>query len=958
MAREQLYINNTYIPLSTTINAALTKSITDIEDPSKRKSTFSKTTKIPLSKELKGVINAIYDVNGVDNGFDITVKADLLYLVDGEPILSGYCQIKTLTTKGLRNKDREVEVVMFGEIANIYRNMGENYIEDLDLSRWNHPFDKDVQADSWDTQVWDNDAGAFIPFALGQGYVYPLIDYGYSTDLDDFTIYQIPTAIYLKEYIDAIFAYTGFTYTSSFFNSTYFKSLIIPSSPETLSLTDAEIEAAQFSANTPIFTSTGTTTSNNLPLGNTYSTPDTIIFTNEISDPSGLYNNGNGKYTVTNSNVAGLHNINALIEIKATLTPSLSVPVRTTSNIDGSFSIWLNGVQVMATPFYLTVDDYAGPLTIGARSTTPSPTTYPDSDYPEGGSVFYSDVSISLVALLVPRLGQNTPNRYLLNLNGINLAVGDEIEIKWKARYRGLNNQNNHMFETAFNVGVPGNATIDVSVAAFYNNYVNTYTQEGNILDIQKAIPRNIKQKDFFNSVLKMFNLWMDTDPDNSQNYIIEPRENFLTGDTLDIQCKLDKDRGLKTTPMGKTNVSDYEFSYKQDKDYLNEKYETQWQRVYGDRQVINNNQFTQKVEKTKIIFSPTPLSAPANKERVLSTIVGPEGLGNPRTISHNIRILYYGGLKTGEPWNHINFLTGWPYIPNPTVRTQYPFAGHFDDPYNPTEDINFGLVKEVYYDDNIQPITVTNNNLVNKYYSNMIQEYTDKGSKIGTAWFNIHPSDFKTWDFRKLYWFENAYWRLQKIYNYNPTSSDFTKCDFLFLTDVPKFSSDGYLVLGSDDPEVPGGLGGGGGDFTEDRPAKGTKAAYQPDQNNTGKRGVQVEGKENFIATDSFYVDINGDRNQVYGGAENIKIHGDNNIIEAGVRDVVLLNSNGLTIEESNVTYINGIKVDSFTDHHSGFYKIEAPDTVTVEENKQMTNWNRLEIDGTLIIDGELILK
>ena len=87
-------------------------------------------------------------------------------------------------------------------------------------------------------------------------------------------------------------------------------------------------------------------------------------------------------------------------------------------------------------------------------------------------------------------------------------------------------------------------------------------------------------------------------------------------------------------------------------------------------------------------------------------------------------------------------------------------------------------------------------------------------------------------------------------------------------------------------------------------------------------------------------------------------KIHGDNNIIEAGVRDVVLLNSNGLTIEESNVTYINGIKVDSFTDHHSGFYKIEAPDTVTVEENKQMTNWNRLEIDGTLIIDGELILK
>ena len=955
MAREQLYINNVYIPLSSTINAALTKSITDIEEPGKRKSTFSKTTKLPLSKELKEVLNAIYIVTGVSNGFDVTVKADLLYLVDGEPILTGYCQIKKINTSGLRNKDKEVEVVMFGEVANIYRNMGELYIHDLDLSRWNHPLDKDTQAFSWDTQVYDSDVAGYIPFALGQGYVYPLVDYGYSTDLDNFTIYQIPTAIYLKEYIDAIFTETGFTYTSAFFDSTYFKSLIIPSDPETLNLSDAEILLNEFAANQPIqLTSTGTTTSNNLP--SNYSTPDTIIFTNEITDPSGLYNNGNGKFTVPSVVYAGLYNINALIELTATFTPSTGAAVVTTSDIDGSFSVYLNGTQIMAIPFYLTIDDYPSTFTSGARSTTASPTTYPDSNYLKPASTLYSSVSNPATANLIPRLGQNTPNRYLLNLNGLQLSSGDEIEIKWKARYQGLNGANNHKFEDILGTGYPGSATIDVSVAAFYNKYVNTYPAEGTFININKTIPKNIKQKDLFNSVLKMFNLWMDIDPDNSQNYIIEPREDFLTSDKLDIQCKLDKDRTFSTTPMGKINVSDYEFSYKPDKDYLNEKYETKWQRVYGDRQVINNNQFVQKVEKTNIIFSPTPLSAPENKERILSTIVGPEGLGFPRAIGHNIRILFYGGLKTGEPWNHIRFDSGWPYLAIPTVRTQYPYAGYLDDPYNPTEDINFGLVKEVFYDDNIQPITVTNNNLVNKYYSNMIQEYTDKDSKIGTGWFNIHPSDFKTWDFRKLYWFENAYWRLQKIYNYNPTSSDFTKCDFLFLTDVPRFTSGGYVVLGSDDPEVPAGLGGG---FEEDIPSKGgNKAAYQPDQNNSGERGVQIEGKENFIATDAFYIEINGDRNQVYGGAENIKIHGDSNIIEAGIHDVVLINTSGLRIEESNVTYIDGVKVDAFTDHHSGYYKIESPDTVTIEENKQMTNWNRLEIDGTLIIDGELILK
>lgn len=49
---------------------------------------------------------------------------------------------------------------------------------------------------------------------------------------------------------------------------------------------------------------------------------------------------------------------------------------------------------------------------------------------------------------------------------------------------------------------------------------------------------------------------------------------------------------------------------------------------------------------------------------------------------------------------------------------------------------------------------------------------------------------------------------------------------------------------------------------------------------------------------------------------------------------------------------------VEDSTDHHSGFYEIEVGQTVTIEENKQMTNWNNLLIDGTLIIEGDLILK
>ena len=45
-------------------------------------------------------------------------------------------------------------------------------------------------------------------------------------------------------------------------------------------------------------------------------------------------------------------------------------------------------------------------------------------------------------------------------------------------------------------------------------------------------------------------------------------------------------------------------------------------------------------------------------------------------------------------------------------------------------------------------------------------------------------------------------------------------------------------------------------------------------------------------------------------------------------------------------------------TDQHSGFFVIELDEEITIEQNKQMTNWDKLIIDGTIIIDGDLILK
>lgn len=44
--------------------------------------------------------------------------------------------------------------------------------------------------------------------------------------------------------------------------------------------------------------------------------------------------------------------------------------------------------------------------------------------------------------------------------------------------------------------------------------------------------------------------------------------------------------------------------------------------------------------------------------------------------------------------------------------------------------------------------------------------------------------------------------------------------------------------------------------------------------------------------------------------------------------------------------------------DLHSGYFYIPASKTVVVKENKQMTTWGVLDIDGSLVVDGQSILE
>jgi hypothetical protein len=98
-----------------------------------------------------------------------------------------------------------------------------------------------------------------------------------------------------------------------------------------------------------------------------------------------------------------------------------------------------------------------------------------------------------------------------------------------------------------------------------------------------------------------------------------------------------------------------------------------------------------------------------------------------------------------------------------------------------------FDKPKQVYWVFDA-PLTYTDNNLYNKYWSKYISEITDKDSKIVVMYMNITVADIFNLEFSKLYFINNSYYRLNKIENYNPITEQVTKCEFLKIKEGTAF--------------------------------------------------------------------------------------------------------------------------------------------------------------------------
>jgi hypothetical protein len=930
MTKEELYIDGQTIELIESLNPNLTFNIADIAKPDTRKADFSKTITIPGSKKINKIFEHIFDINTSLQTFNPNLKTDVVYLVDGEVQIDGYLQLKKVNnTDGLIS----YECVIIGRLGNFVNALGDKELDDASMnwSTLNHNWTQANQIASWSATT---------------GYVYPMIDYATGVDLYDWGVTELFPAAFAKDYIDKMFAAAGYSYTSTFLTSDPFNKLIIPFNAKDFKFTTSEISTRTFSATTAQYQSTSSTSQNlNLNAGSSFNgalSHDTysIKMTAE-SDPNNVYSTSLGKYTC---NKKGTYNLQFEVDLTGTFTPqeyttgaSPSVDVRNITSIFGklelvrrnSSGITVGGYTytdttgtvittgILGSKEYLINYDTNTAIPTGTTSVTTSGATYPDSSYLEG----YNDIEytsfINTSSPTIkwyydgyPRTESVQPNKYWVVVNNVELEANDTIETNLKTElyleYYELSEYNGQI--SLGNVSVrptpplfvqspnpfntsgyfTGEIALNVSNGIFKNQVANNNYVEGDSIDFNTVIPKNIKQKDFFMSIIKMFNLYIQPDENNDKNLLIEPREDFYNNTIVDWSDKLDNSQVIEFLPMAAIDSKEYLYKYKDDKDYYNDLYTATWNESYGQRKKEINNEFLKNTNKTELIFSPTPLVGQLDQDRIIPSIKKyDENNGQARTES-NIRILYYGGLKNcNSIWEHRGSLV------SSTFNTTYPYAGHFDDPYTPTLDINFGLTKEIYYDDTFYPITLTDNNLFKKYYSKFIEEITDVNSKIVNAYFYLTPGDIKTLSFKKQYYFNGSYFRLNKIENYNP-SNPVTKCEFLKIKLATVFQPTTAIINGGT-----GVLAG------ENTPLYQSGMIQHSNNNIINSESVRAFGSNNHIDASAKNVSIIGSNNYVTAGSENVTINGNNNLV-SGAKNVSLINTDNTEVLNSNISYIN----------------------------------------------------
>lgn len=295
---------------------------------------------------------------------------------------------------------------------------------------------------------------------------------------------------------------------------------------------------------------------------------------------------------------------------------------------------------------------------------------------------------------------------------------------------------------------------------------LDTTLIEGSIVEIGRFLP-NMKCSDFLISFIRLFKL-MISDPDIYGNVVIEPEVGFYQGTNIftDITEEVDHTREIEIRPSANEYAKTLIYTFKTGTETDAKTYLEKWGRAYGDLSFDQSSFFAKGEQKIELGFG-TIVPYQVSPGIIIPRFVDIDNQGNRKATAGVPRIMYRNGLKNGV-WQLIGSATD--------TLSKYPSVHHFDNWENPTYDLNFELVQEVFYATNV----VTTVNTYSEYYAPVVNEIISKEGKYVQLYRKMNNLQVQKLDWSKLLMWNGALFKFNKIIDFDSEITEVTKIEII----------------------------------------------------------------------------------------------------------------------------------------------------------------------------------
>lgn len=761
----KLVVNGQVLDLSENIPVPITYSIADIKNPDKRKRNSSKNITLPGTQNNMRFFSSAYrlSLTEIESGgiigfeFDPTIRIEAQYYKNGKKIFDGLVQLLTVSVK---DKVYSFNVVLFSNYIDLFQALGDMKVAELGWSEYDHELNFTNIQNSWDTSVvlngtpTSNFTGG-VPD--GFGYLYPLADYGYSTNLRDYLTNNIFPHVYVKEVMNKAFGIAGLTIDSTFMDTELFKRLIFGfGGGQKITIPPAEVTARRVNYNgagtyaTEIHHSFSQYISQDFVYGAHYQY--TFNFNQRLKWGDNFWM----AVTLVNDDLTQMDEPGEEI----TISRSGNYNMTFTGDIDVTQNIVGTVLPGSSLQMFLRVAVYKNGYQVGTYKLTNTGTS--------------TTVSINTTL-------------------SFNFVAGDIIHTEIQPYINGLGLLR----------------SVDPPSAAPYIEYeltdnggwnqdmqsVQAAVVDGDTMYISNYLP-DMKASDFVRGIITMFNLYT-SDPDVNSACVVEPLDEFyFDTDTFDDYTdKIDYSKEYNVKPASNIEGKVYAYRWKADQDYYNELYRGKNGIGYGDYLYQVPSTFLKGERVFEIPFAQTiPVEVPGSNIIIPTIIKYDESSGIVSPFKGSPRIYIYSGLRNSDSWVLRNSQD------NTTTATftSYPCINHLDDIDSPTFDLNFGVPIEVYWSATDYTIV----NIFSEYHERFVRETTGKDAKIVTFYVKLNESDVQPEKMRTLAMVNGVLFRKNEIRDFNGNGEDTIPVELVRIVtgkkrrNVGSYARPGILVL------------------------------------------------------------------------------------------------------------------------------------------------------------------